>query len=73
VLLCYQSANRDEAVRTLVKYNPTLRGQEAHEREGMDAVASLMVTPDSRARGLGLPSWPASNHQPVASRISTLT
>jgi len=46
-------ASRDEAVRSLVKYNPTLKGQEAHEREGMDAIASLMVTPDTRAKGLG--------------------
>jgi NitT/TauT family transport system substrate-binding protein len=46
-------ANREEAVQTLVKYNSNLKGQEAHELEGMEAIASVMVTPDSKQRGLG--------------------
>jgi NitT/TauT family transport system substrate-binding protein len=46
-------ANRDEAVQTLLKYNSNLKGQEKHELEGMEAIASVMVTPDSKAKGLG--------------------
>jgi NitT/TauT family transport system substrate-binding protein len=46
-------ANRDEAVRTLLKYNSNLKGQEKHELEGMEAIASVMVTADSQAKGLG--------------------
>jgi NitT/TauT family transport system substrate-binding protein len=46
-------ANRDEAVQTLLRYNPDLKGQERHELEGMAAIASVMVTPASRKNGLG--------------------
>ena len=46
-------ANRDEAVQTLIKYNSNLKGQEKHELEGMDAIASVMVTAESKAKGLG--------------------
>jgi NitT/TauT family transport system substrate-binding protein len=46
-------ANRDEAVQTLLKYNSNLKGQEKHELEGMEAIASVMVTPETRAKGLG--------------------
>ena len=46
-------ANRDEAVQTLIKYNSNLKGQEKHELEGMEAIASVMVTADSKAKGLG--------------------
>jgi hypothetical protein len=35
--------------------------------------SEMSDVPVTTANGLGLPSWPASNHQPVASRISTLT
>ena len=46
-------ANRDEAVQTLMKYNSNLKGQEKHELEGMEAIASVMVTADTKAKGLG--------------------
>jgi len=46
-------ANRDGAVQTLLKYNSNLKGQEKHELEGMEAIASVMVTPETRAKGLG--------------------
>jgi NitT/TauT family transport system substrate-binding protein len=46
-------ANRDEAVQTLLKYNSNLKGQEKHELEGMEAIASVMVTAESKAKGLG--------------------
>lgn len=46
-------ANRDEAVQTLLKYNSNLKGQEKHELEGMEAIASVMVTPETKAKGLG--------------------
>jgi NitT/TauT family transport system substrate-binding protein len=46
-------ANREEAVRTLIKYNSNLKGQEQHELAGMDAIASVMVTPESQKHGLG--------------------
>ena len=46
-------ANRDEAVQTLIKYNSNLKGQEKHELEGMEAIQSVMVTADSKAKGLG--------------------
>ena len=46
-------ANRDEAVKILLKYNTNLKGQEKHELEGMAAIASVMVTPDTKAKGLG--------------------
>ncbi len=46
-------ANRPEAVQTLLKYNSNLKGQEQHELEGMEAIASIMVTPETRKHGLG--------------------
>jgi NitT/TauT family transport system substrate-binding protein len=46
-------ANRDEAVRILRKYNSNRKGQEKHELEGMEAIASVMVTLETRAKGLG--------------------
>lgn len=49
----YALAHRDEAVQTLVKYNSNLKGGEKHELEGMDAIASVMVTPEAKKRGLG--------------------
>jgi len=45
--------NRPEAVQTLLKYNSNLKGQEAHELEGMEAIAAVMVTPESKKNGLG--------------------
>jgi NitT/TauT family transport system substrate-binding protein len=49
----YALANRQEAVRILVQYNSNLKGGEAHELEGMDGIASIMVTDTSRRHGLG--------------------
>ncbi|MGH7325090.1 MAG: ABC transporter substrate-binding protein [Candidatus Rokuibacteriota bacterium] len=46
-------ANRPEAVQTLLKYNSNLKGQEQHELEGMEAIASIMVTPETQKHGLG--------------------
>jgi NitT/TauT family transport system substrate-binding protein len=46
-------ANREAAVQTLLKYNSNLKGQEKHELEGMEAIASIMVTPETRKHGLG--------------------
>ena len=36
-----------------MKYNSNLKGQEKHELEGMEAIASVMVTADTKAKGLG--------------------
>jgi NitT/TauT family transport system substrate-binding protein len=49
----YALAHRDEAVQILVKSNSDLKGQEAHELEGMEAIASVMVTPETKKNGLG--------------------
>jgi NitT/TauT family transport system substrate-binding protein len=49
----YALANRQEAVQILVKYNSNLKGGEAHELEGMDAIAAVMVTDSSKKNGLG--------------------
>ncbi|MGH8525030.1 MAG: ABC transporter substrate-binding protein [Gammaproteobacteria bacterium] len=49
----YALANRQEAVQILLKFNSNLKGNEAHEIEGMDAIASIMVTDMSRKNGLG--------------------
>lgn len=49
----YALANRQEAVQILIKYNSNLKGGEAHELEGMDAIAAIMVTESSRKNGLG--------------------
>ncbi len=46
-------ANREETVKTLVKYNTNLKGGEAHELEGMGPIESVMVTPESKQHGLG--------------------
>ncbi len=46
-------ANRQEAVQILIKYNGNLKGGEAHELEGMDALASVMITETSKKHGLG--------------------
>jgi NitT/TauT family transport system substrate-binding protein len=49
----YALGHRDEAVQILVKYNSNLKGGEAHELEGMDAIASVMVTPETKRNGFG--------------------
>jgi NitT/TauT family transport system substrate-binding protein len=49
----YALANRPEAVQILLKFNSNLKGNEAHEIEGMDAIASIMVTDSSRKNGFG--------------------
>ncbi|MDR7418842.1 MAG: ABC transporter substrate-binding protein [Armatimonadota bacterium] len=49
----YALANRQEAVRILIKYNSNLKGGEAHELEGMEAIAGIMVTDASKKNGLG--------------------
>ena len=49
----YALANRQEAVQILLKYNTNLKGNEAHEIEGMNAIASIMVTDSSKKNGLG--------------------
>ncbi|MDR7522740.1 MAG: ABC transporter substrate-binding protein [Armatimonadota bacterium] len=49
----YALANRQEAVQILVKYNSNLKGGEAHELEGMDAIAAIMITDATRKHGLG--------------------
>ncbi len=49
----YALANRQETVQILLKYNTNLKGNEAHEVEGMDAIASIMVTDSSKKNGLG--------------------
>jgi hypothetical protein len=36
-----------------MKYNSNLKGQEKHELEGMEAIASVMLTADTRTKGLG--------------------
>ena len=46
-------SHRDEAMMTLIKYNPGLAGAERHEREGMSAIRLSMVTPAARKNGLG--------------------
>ncbi len=47
----YAFANRNEAADILLKYNKNL--DKAHEIEGMDFLFSIMVTPATRANGLG--------------------
>jgi len=49
----YALANRPEAVQILLKFNSNLKGNEAHEIEGMDAIASIMVTDSSKKNGFG--------------------
>lgn len=49
----YALARRDEAVQILVKSNSSLKGREAHELEGIEAIASVMVTPETKKNGLG--------------------
>jgi len=49
----YALANRQEAVQILLKYNSNLKGNEAHELEGMDAIAAIMITDGSKKHGLG--------------------
>jgi NitT/TauT family transport system substrate-binding protein len=49
----YAIAHRQEAVQILIKYNTNLKGGEAHEIEGMAAIASIMVTDTSKKNGLG--------------------
>jgi ABC-type cobalamin/Fe3+-siderophores transport system ATPase subunit len=49
----YALANRQEAVQILLKSNSNLKGQEAHEIEGMAAIESVMVTESSKKNGLG--------------------
>lgn len=49
----YALANRQETVQILLKYNTNLKGNEAHEIEGMAAIESIMVTESSRKNGLG--------------------
>ncbi len=49
----YALANRQEAVQILLKSNSNLKGQEAHEIEGMAAIEAIMVTDTSRKNGLG--------------------
>ena len=49
----YALANRDEAVQILLRYNATLKGQEQHELEGMEAIKSLMIPNTSPQSGLG--------------------
>lgn len=49
----YALANRQEAYQILLKYNSNLKGQEAHEVEGMAAIESIMVTDASKKNGLG--------------------
>ena len=49
----YALANRQEAVQILIKYNSNLKGSEAHELEGMDAIAAIMITDSSKKNGLG--------------------
>jgi NitT/TauT family transport system substrate-binding protein len=49
----YALANRHEAVQILLKYNPTLKGQEQHEIEGMEAIQSVMLPSVSPQNGLG--------------------
>jgi len=49
--LAYALKHRDEAATILLKYNKNL--DRAHELEGMDFLQSIIVTPASRANGLG--------------------
>lgn len=49
----YAFANKQEAATILVKYNSNLKGNEAHEIEGMAAIESIMVTDMSKKSGLG--------------------
>ncbi len=49
----YAFANKQEAATILVKHNSNLKGNEAHEIEGMAAIESIMVTDMSKKNGLG--------------------
>ena len=43
----------DNLLVQILKYNGNLKGQEKHELEGMEAIASVMVTLETKAKGLG--------------------
>lgn len=49
----YALATRQEAVQILIRYNSNLKGGEAHELEGMEAIAAIMITDSSKKNGLG--------------------
>jgi NitT/TauT family transport system substrate-binding protein len=49
----YALGHRHEAVKILLQSNSNLRGQEPHELVGMEAIATVMVTDDTKKHGLG--------------------